>query len=544
MTDGPRRKAQAPARGPSGKAGASLESFASTWSGERAEGPATPVAALTELVTLLARASDTDSGAIAALVALRRATGARDIRVELQYEGALRTVWSDRGSRVVHVGNEETHSIPLVSAGEALGQLLVDSPQPLGDDAMALCQAAADLLAIAASRDLRMRHLELEVRAQVRQVAEQRLFMERIVDSMPFGLYVIDREYRIFAWNHRREMGLLGVSRDDAIGRTIFEVLSRQPADLLKSEFDEVFSTGRMQQFQMESASTGETRTFRISKIPMLLDDGSVSHVITVGEDITDWKAALDRIAQSEKLAALGQLAAGVMHEINNPLATIAACAESLALDVDGRPDTSDAAASAGAATRNWVRIIDLEVQRCKKIVDGLLDFSRPKPATRTLVDINECVRQALFLLQHHPRFKRVIVDIHIDAAPLYVSGDSDQLIQVVIALAMNAFDATPAGKHVTFRTTRAVSPNGAAVARVEVEDEGPGVSRAIAAKIFEPFFTTKPQGQGTGLGLSICYGIVADHGGTFELVQPDVPGATFRIELALMNAQEQDVAG
>jgi two-component system NtrC family sensor kinase len=190
------------------------------------------------------------------------------------------------------------------------------------------------------------------------------------------------------------------------------------------------------------------------------------------------------------------------------------------------------------------VRIIDLEVQRCKKIVDGLLDFSRPKPATRAVVDMNECVRQALFLLQHHPRFKRAVVESHLEPSSLLVEGDSDQLVQVVIALAMNAFDATPAGKRVTFRTSREWNADGAAVARVDVADEGPGVPRAIAARIFEPFFTTKPQGLGTGLGLSICYGIIADHDGTFELLQPDVPGATFRIELPLMHAHAQDMTG
>ena len=148
--------------------------------------------------------------------------------------------------------------------------------------------------------------------ASVREVAEQRTFIERIVDSLPFGVYVVDRDYRIHAWNHRREIGLQGVARTDAIGRTIFEVLHRQPAALLKQEFDEVFETGRLQQFQMESTAFADTRTFRISKIPMSLAGGVVTHVITVGEDITDWRAAIDRTAQSEKLAALGQLAAGV----------------------------------------------------------------------------------------------------------------------------------------------------------------------------------------------------------------------------------------
>jgi two-component system NtrC family sensor kinase len=257
----------------------------------------------------------------------------------------------------------------------------------------------------------------------------------------------------------------------------------------------------------------------------MRMGDGPVTHVITIGEDITDWKAALDRTAQSEKLAALGQLAAGVMHEINNPLATIAACAESMSLQ-------QELGATAAPPTE-LLRIIDLEVQRCKKIVNGLLDFSRPKPAQREAFDLDEVVRQGMFLLQHHPRFKRVKLVTELEGSGrMRVHGDADQLVQVLIALAMNALDATPEGGRVFIRTTAERDEHGRMSAQLEVEDEGPGIPRALQAKVFEPFFTTKPVGQGTGLGLAICYGIVSDHGGQMELISTEGAGARFRVTL------------
>ncbi len=415
-------------------------------------------------------------------------------------------------------------------AGAVELQRLVETLTPSEREVAVAC---ADLLTLAALRTEQLWILEGELQARVQEVAAQRAFIERVVDSLPFGMYVVDRDYRIHAWNHKRETGLQGVSRTDAIGRTIFEVLHRQSASMLKQEFDEVFATGRLQQFQMESNAFGDTRTFRISKIPMRITGEDVSHVITVGEDITDWRAAIDRTAQSEKLAALGQLAAGVMHEINNPLATIAACGESLALHTELAATLPLGAPVPGADPAELLRIIDLEVHRCKRIVDGLLDFARPKPAARTTLDLNAVVRQGLFLLQHHPRYKRVTMVTEIDdARPLQVTGNADQLVQVVMALAINALDATPDGARVVIRTSLLTVANGESSAVLDVSDEGPGVPRSLHAKVFEPFFTTKPHGQGTGLGLAICHGIVTDHAGQLELMSGDAPGATFRVLL------------
>lgn len=399
----------------------------------------------------------------------------------------------------------------------------------------------------------RISELEAELSARVHELAEQRRFIERVVDSLPVGLYVVDREYRIQAWNHKRETGLQGISRKRALGRTIFEVLHRQPAAVLKREFDEVFASGRMQQFQMESRATGDARTYRLSKIPMRLDDQqprSVTHVITIGEDITDWRAALDRTAQSEKLAALGQMATGVMHEVNNPLATIAACSETLGLQWADAMRADGAVAEGGARgvpagdPMELLRIIDLEVQRCKGIVQGLLDFARPKPLRHESIDLNAVVRQTLFVLQHHPRGKLVSVVTELESSgPLMVRGDADRLVQVLMALVLNAIDASVDGARIVVRSY-AMPAGTARACAIDVVDEGHGIALDLQARVFEPFFTTKAPGRGTGLGLSICYGLVMEHGGVLSVDSLVGQGTTFRILLPAEGASSMTAGG
>jgi two-component system, NtrC family, sensor kinase len=392
-------------------------------------------------------------------------------------------------------------------------------------EAQLLASTVARLLAAELAREEELERLRTEIEDQGRRLEEERRFTEKIIDSLPVGLYVIDREYRVQAWNRKRETGMQGVSREEALGRTIFEVLHRQPAEMLRREFEEVLRTGRLQQYTLESRATGDVRTYRITKIPMRLADAEITHVITIGEDITDWREAHDRFAQTEKLAAIGQLAAGVMHEINNPLATIAACGESLTLRLD---DVRATGVELPAQCGEYLGIIDNEVQRCKRIVDGLLEFSRSAPRAKLPVSLNAVIEQTLFLLKHHARFKRVPIELLLDPDLPLTSANAEQLVQVFMALLLNAADATLDNAPLVIRTRAGIAPHERVVA--EVIDRGHGIPRGELGKIFEPFYTTKPPGRGTGLGLSICYGIVSDHGGRIEVDSTLGAGSTFRM--------------
>lgn len=417
---------------------------------------------------------------------------------------------------------------PVQAGRRTLGVLVGRGGSPPGGEAEMVLRAAARLLGPALAAADQARRAADDLAARTRQIEDQRRFIERIVDSLPVGLYVVDKQYRVQAWNRKRETGMQGVLREEAIGRTIFEILRRQPADLLRQEFDEVFQSGVMTQFEMHSSATGEPRTYRVSKIPMRVHDAAVTHVITIGEDITDWKRAHEKIAEAQRLAALGQLSAGVMHEINNPLATIAACNESMAL----RLDEPDVPPPLREAMTEYTQIIEHEVHRCKRIVDGLLDFSRPRGDAREPVDPNEVVEHTLFLLKHHPRFKHVRVEASLEAdADPPVVGSREQLAQVLMALLLNASDAMDGTGRVVIRSRTETEGERSGVV-IEVEDQGRGIPPADLGRLFEPFYTTKAPGRGTGLGLSICYGIVADHGGRIDVESQMGVGSTFRVHL------------
>lgn len=421
---------------------------------------------------------------------------------------------------------------PLRFGGRSLGALIVafDRPEECSATESRLIDAAAQLAALAAHISSLYANLSEEVGRRTAEAENQRRFTEAIIDSLPISLHAVDHEYRIVAWNRNREVGKLGIPRGDALGRNIFDVLTKQPRGLLEREFARVFATGQIERIEQETRAggDGETQNWLISKIPMRAGgDRNVTHVITVGEDISARVRANRAVARAEKLSAVGRLAAGVVHEINNPLATIATCAEALELRLDkGTLKTED--------LREYLGLIRSEAFRCKRITNGLLDFSRARSGERVPVDIALMLYSVARLLSHQKRGERIDIRVDVEGLIAPVKGDEGQLQQAVIALAVNGMDAMDKGGTLTLGVR-----NRAASVIIEVTDTGVGIAAENLPKIFEPFFTTKEVGQGTGLGLAVCYGIVADHGGRIGVDSAIGRGTTFTLLLPAITKEK-----
>lgn len=431
--------------------------------------------------------------------------------------------------------HETEYLVPIRFGEKIFGAMVVAfaAAKDCTEDECRLINAAAQQAALAAHIStlyLGARESAATLAEEVdRRTAESEMhqrFTEAIIDTLPLSLYAIDRDYRIVAWNRNRELGELGLPRGEVLGRNIFDVLTKQSRELLEREFARVFATGEIHRIEQESVTeSGETNHWLISKIPMRADENDeVSHVITVGENITVRVEAHRAVARAEKLAAVGRLAAGVVHEINNPLATIAACAESLEKRIEegafnDSPDAED--------LREYLGLIRDEAFRCKSITNGLLDFSRLRAGQRVPVDMTEIIKAAGRLVTLQQRGDNIQIVVESAAGLPSVSGDVGQLQQAVVALATNAIDAMPEGGTLTLRAICSDSR-----VLVQVRDTGIGIAPENMTKIFDPFFTTKDVGRGTGLGLAVCYGILSDHGGRLDVRSTVGVGTTFTITL------------
>ena len=241
----------------------------------------------------------------------------------------------------------------------------------------------------------------------------------------------------------------------------------------------------------------------------------SMAHAVEEREELLK-HATRQQVGRSEQLASVGRLAAGVAHEINNPLTGVLAFAD-LMRDKENM-DAQD---------REDLALIIRETKRAREIVKGLLDFARETPQVKTRVNINDLVRQTILLLGKRDALEDIqLVEALTEPLP-QVLGDKNQLEQVLINLSLNACEAMPDGGTLMLATSCA---DGRIV--IEVTDTGCGIEKEHLDKVLEPFFTTKPVGKGTGLGLSVSYGIVQQHGGTLEVESQEGKGTTFKVTL------------
>jgi PAS domain S-box-containing protein len=363
--------------------------------------------------------------------------------------------------------------------------------------------------------------LELRARTHVASLTAGSLDRERyirsVVESLREGLIALDRDGRIVAWNRAMEQWC-GVPGDELMGRALFDVNPNFKHEAVAEPLRRLLR-GDVEEFKLEGVPHETLRGEHVAwniRGGLIRQGAAAAGVVLLIEDITE-RVGLERVArQSEKLAALGTLAAGLAHELNNPIGIISSRAELMLLEAESAPLSADVA--------DDLRVIHRHAQRVARIAQGLLSFSRHSSGERGRVDLNRVVDETLLLVEKMIVKDGVTLRRALTPGLPPIWGDANALQQVVMNLVTNARDAVKGGGEISVETSAAVEPAGSV--QLVVRDSGPGIPPEILPKIFDPFFTTKA--EGTGLGLSISYGIVREHQGTVDVQSAPGKGTTF----------------
>jgi two-component system NtrC family sensor kinase len=421
-------------------------------------------------------------------------------------------------------------AVPLVASGRTMGALtaLRTDVHHFLPHEVALASAFADQAALAleharlfSSVRTYSERLEAMVSERTRELDEQKRFVEVVLQTLPLGLYVLDRDLAVVSANREADSVLPGAP---VAGAPFLDLVPPGKVETLRALLEEVLGQGLVRQAEEEAVVGAETRVFRFTAAPLRGPDRRITHAIVLVEDITLPKRLERQMLLTERLTTTGSLVAGVAHEINNPLATIAGCAEALR---ERARDPALAELDAFKDFPSYLGLIEEEAYRCKEFTGSLLRFVRDPGSRRGPTDVNALIDKTLELLRHQPRFAASELVTALDPALPAVIANEGQLRQVFLGIAANALEAMDGRGRLTVRTRVRGDE-----AEIEFEDVGPGIPADILPRLFDPFFTTKPPGQGTGLGLAIAQGIVADHAGRIEVQSRPGAGASFRVIL------------
>jgi PAS domain S-box-containing protein len=346
-----------------------------------------------------------------------------------------------------------------------------------------------------------MRGLMLDVtglRTYQSELHRERDFSSKILSNTQSLILVADTA-GLVSYANRRWYDA-GFEHGELVGRPLLELAAPGFVRPLAAALQSTLDGQQVDNLELQiMRSNGVAGKFSANLSPMRDEQGNVTSIVVVLTDITDSAVLRDKLVHAEKMAAVGQLVAGVAHEVNNPLTAILGFADLLMENTD-LPETA----------RKDLRVILQEAQRTKQIVQNLLSFARQMPPQRDAVQLNSILRRTVQLRSYDFASHGVEVREHLDEDLPDVIGDAHQLQQVFLNILNNAYDAV----HEIGRPARVeiMSTKTGDAVEVSFRDNGDGI--IDPGKIFDPFFTTKEIGKGTGLGLSICYGIVKEHGG------------------------------
>lgn len=353
-----------------------------------------------------------------------------------------------------------------------------------------------------------------------RRLHQQQEFARRLVGCFPDMIVALDRsgQFTFISPNVSENLGF-GPGEDyrqDFINAMQEEDRSRL-GDAFQSLVEGLQSFAALE-FRIRHRN-GEWRVIRAHLSPLEDEHGEIEGVVASGRDITTLKRLETQLIQSEKLAAMGQMLAGVAHELNNPLTAILGVSE-LLRDRQGLDE----------ATHRQLDLAYRQARRAARIVQNLLDFSRPAALQKKLLDVSSIVERALQLHEHSLRRSNIAVEFQPEPSLPAVLGDANQLVQVFLNLIVNAEQAVREVRESGRIQVRVSTSSGRVT--VVVQDDGAGIPPEAFPKIFDPFFTTKRPGGGTGLGLSICSSIVREHGGSIEVESLPAGGSAFTVSL------------
>ncbi len=359
------------------------------------------------------------------------------------------------------------------------------------------------------------------------ELARMKTLYEAVINAFFHeDVMVIGRDYTILDINDTL-LKKMGLKRAAVRGMHCYELShdrdkpcdgKEHPCPLM-----ECIGTGRASQAtHVHRDKEDNPRYYSISCYP-IFSDHVVQGVIEISKDITKDILLQKRLVEQQKLASVGQLAAGVAHEINNPLTTILTTA--LLLQEDTDPEDPN---------YRELETIANETLRCRKIVTSLLDFARQSKPAKALHDINQVIRESMALTRKQAAFKDVAFDAVLSEPLPLADIDKDQIQQCLINLAINAIEATDPGGKIRFASRLVPDKKGL---EITVSDTGGGIPEQALGRIFDPFFTSKE--TGTGLGLAITHGIIEQHDGTIDVESKEGEGTTFRIHLPIPRGEQ-----